>query len=202
MKLSTYWPCRAISLIASTVLIFLMANMQFAKADSGADSGLYWVPLAKDGIHDPTGPAINELQEPQVVLSQLPHRGAQGVGNQVRWVDALESGAINPRRSRLLPEPKVPVLDMDVLLDLGGSMRIVRFPHKAHTEWLGCDNCHDEIFKPKIGSNPLQMFMILNGEQCGRCHGAVSFPVTECPICHSVKHPLEDEQNGFRNKSY
>jgi hypothetical protein len=40
------------------------------------------------------------------------------------------------------------------------------------------------------------MFNILNGEQCGRCHGAVSFPVAEqCKLCHSVRHPGETEAN-------
>jgi c(7)-type cytochrome triheme protein len=154
----------------------------------------YWVPLAEDGIHDPAGPGIHELQEPGEILSRMPAQ-VPGLGNQIRWVNVLESGAIKPRRSRTLPEPKVPVLDMDVLLDLGGSMRIVRFPHKLHTEWLACNNCHDEIFKPKIGANQIAMYNILNGEQCGRCHGAVSFPVYECPFCHSVKHPGEVEGN-------
>jgi len=156
-----------------------------------------WTPLAEDGIHDPTGPAIHELQEPREVLSQLPRQGiVSGLGNQVRWIHALESGAIKPRRSRILPEPNIPVLDMDILLDLRGSMRVVRFPHKAHTEWLACANCHDEIFIPKIGANRISMYNILNGEQCGRCHGAVSFPIAEgCPLCHSVKRPEEKETN-------
>ncbi len=198
MNFSGYWSWRSVCMSVCVIFMPLLTNVQSARADAS----FYWVPLAKDGLHDPTGPAINELQEPRVILSQLPDRGTRGVGNQVRWVDALESGAISPRRSRLLPEPKVPVLDMDVLLDLGGSMRVVKFPHKAHTEWLGCDNCHDDIFKPQIGANPLQMYLILNGEQCGRCHGAVSFPVTECPICHSTQRPGEPEDNGFRNKSY
>jgi len=156
-----------------------------------------WKSLADDGIHDPTGPAIHELQEPRDVLSQLPAGAAVvNLGNQVRWVHALESGAIKPRRARVLPEPPIPVLDMDVLLNLQGSMRVVRFPHKAHTEWLSCENCHDEIFKPKIGANGIAMYNILNGEQCGRCHGAVSFPVAEgCRLCHSVQRPEEKETN-------
>jgi c(7)-type cytochrome triheme protein len=152
-----------------------------------------WKKLAQDGIHDPSGPSIGELEEPADLLSKLPDRGAGGAGNQVRWADSIESGALKPRRSRVLPETPVPVLDMDVLLDLRGSMSVVRFPHRAHTQWLSCENCHDEIFKPKIGANDLAMFNILNGEQCGRCHGAVSFPVTECRFCHSVQRPGESD---------
>jgi hypothetical protein len=33
------------------------------------------------------------------------------------------------------------------------------------------------------------MNQILHGEQCGLCHGAVSFPLTECNRCHSVSRP-------------
>lgn len=170
------------------ILVLFLAGAQWALASD-------WRPLAADGIHDPSGPAIKELQEPSEVLSKLPAEGVQGAGNQVRWVHALESGAISPRRSRILPETSVPVLDMDILLNLRGSMRVVRFPHKAHTEWLACNNCHDEIFIPKIGANNIAMYNILNGEQCGRCHGAVSFPVTQCKFCHSVKHPDFQETN-------
>lgn len=75
---------------------------------------------------------------------------------------------------------------MDIILENTGEMPMVRFPHKAHTEWLDCSNCHDAIFKKEVGANPINMFAILNGEYCGRCHGAVSFPLTECLRCHSV----------------
>lgn len=175
--------------VIRTILALILAASGWAVAGE-------WKSLAVDGIHDPLGPGIRELQEPREVLSQLPNTGAQGAGNQVRWVHALESGAISPRRSRILqPGTSVPVLDMDILLNLRGSMRVVRFPHKAHTEWLACNNCHDEIFKPKIGASNISMFNILNGEQCGICHGAVSFPVTECKFCHSVEHPDVVETN-------
>jgi hypothetical protein len=32
------------------------------------------------------------------------------------------------------------------------------------------------------------MQKILDGEQCGVCHGAVAFPLTECRRCHSVSN--------------
>jgi c(7)-type cytochrome triheme protein len=83
----------------------------------------------------------------------------------------------------------VKVLDLDVLMNLKGGMPIVRFPHRAHTLWLDCANCHDHLFKAQAGANAISMFAILQGEQCGVCHGAVSFPLTECYRCHSVLRP-------------
>ena len=151
-----------------------------------------WVPLAMDKVHDPNGSAIRQLQEPGEGLSLLP---AHESGNRVLWAKALDRGAISPRRAKDPSEAKVQVLDMDVLMDLGGSMKIVRFPHRIHTEWLACDNCHEHLFKSKIGANKLSMFQILLGEQCGLCHGSVAFPLTECQFCHSV----EQEAGGFRS---
>ena len=79
-------------------------------------------------------------------------------------------------------------MDMDIMLNLNGSMPQVRFPHRAHTMWLSCANCHPAIFVPKKGANAISMERILMGEQCGICHGAVAFPPTECARCHSVPH--------------
>jgi len=144
-----------------------------------------WESLVKDGVHDPRGPAIKQLQEPAAALSKLT---PDTTGNMVRWVQALEKGEINPR-ANLNPDTKINIYDSDVLLNLKGGMPIVRFPHKQHTQWLDCVNCHDGLFKKEPGSNKLSMLEILNGEQCGVCHGAVSFPLTECFRCHSVTRP-------------
>lgn len=141
-----------------------------------------WVPLEKDGLHDPTNPGLSQLQQPAEALSTLPRDSA---GNKVRWVQALESGAINPR-TNLFPETKVRVLDQDIIISKFGSMPAVKFPHRQHTLWLDCANCHNGLFKDKIGANKFSMMAILNGEQCGVCHGAVAFPLTECNRCHSV----------------
>ncbi len=141
-----------------------------------------WLPLARDGVHDPASPALELLQEPREALSRL---APDTAGNQVRWVEALDRGQINPR-TNLLPGTKVEVLDLDVMLNLRGGTPIVRFPHRQHTLWLDCSNCHEHLFKSKAGANKLSMMQILQGEQCGVCHGAVSFPLTECTRCHSV----------------
>lgn len=141
-----------------------------------------WVPLAADGVHDPRGPGITQLQQPGDALAVLPPDTA---GNMVRWMDALDSGAITPRSS-ILPGTEVRVREDDIIISKFGSMPAVKFPHRQHTLWLDCSNCHPAPFKDKIGANRFSMMAILNGEQCGLCHGAVSFPLTECNRCHSV----------------
>lgn len=151
-------------------------------------AGLAWgagnqVLLAKDGLHDPANPAIKLLQEPREALRSLP---ADVVGNNVRWVEALERGLITPRAS-ILPGTSVRVLDEDVIMPRTGELPMVRFPHRQHTELLDCDNCHEKMFKSKAGATKsVNMFQILQGEYCGVCHGAVAFPLTECKRCHSV----------------
>lgn len=147
-----------------------------------------WPRLKDDSVHDPRSPAIKELQEPSTALAELA-RGApdQSIGNQVRWVEALEKGLIQPR-AQIHGSTQVRVLDLDIYLNIGGSMHVVRFPHRAHTLWLDCANCHDHLFKPRAGETDIAMLKILEGEQCGVCHGAVAFPLTECKRCHSVPH--------------
>ena len=147
-----------------------------------------WVRLEDDGIHDPNSPAIKVLQQPAEALSLLPPDNP-GVGNQVRWVEALREGFIEPR-THILPGTKIETLDLDIVMKGTGDANWVLFPHQPHTEWLDCSNCHEEIFALKTGETPMTMFAILSGQYCGRCHGAVSFPLTECNRCHSVA-PVE-----------
>jgi c(7)-type cytochrome triheme protein len=142
-----------------------------------------WLSIAADGVHDPGGPAIGVLQEPQEALAALPHDTA---GNKVRWVQALDQGQIQPR-SNIRPETRVNLRTTDVLLKNTSDKPMVRFPHRQHTLWLDCSNCHDQLFAQVAGGTRIGMFLILQGEKCGLCHGAVSFPLTECDRCHSVK---------------
>ncbi len=140
------------------------------------------LPPAKDGIHDPKNDGTHILQAPRDSFSSLPKANS---GNRVDWVTALESGEINPRYDRLDPE-KVPiVLDLNIVREVKGSMPDVVYPHKQHTEWLDCSNCHPAIFIPMKGANNISMASILLGEKCGVCHGKVAFPVSECRKCHS-----------------
>lgn len=144
-----------------------------------------WESLAKDGIHDPRSPAIRLLQEPREALAPLPPDTA---GNQVNWDRAVRDGSIVPRSS-LRPETVVRTLDTDIYMSRFGSLPIVRFPHLEHTMLLDCSNCHEALFKSKAGANDITMMRILQGEQCGQCHGAVAFPLTECLRCHNTPRP-------------
>jgi c(7)-type cytochrome triheme protein len=103
----------------------------------------------------------------------------------VDWNKALLGGHIDPR-TNVHPETKIQVLDLDVIMKRTGEMPMVRFPHRQHTMWLDCTNCHDHLFKTKAGTSNVNMMQILSGEKCGLCHGAVAFPLTECQRCHSL----------------
>ncbi len=162
--------------------LLLVALALIAQVVIAAEINRRWQPLAGDGIHDPAAPALKVLQEPGEALARLP---ADHAGNKVNWVTALEQGRINPR-TNILPESRVRVLDTDILLNLRGGTPIVRFPHRQHTLWLDCSNCHEELFKAKAGANTFSMKRILQGEQCGVCHGAVAFPLTLCGRCHNT----------------
>lgn len=179
-------------------LLACLALAAFAHAQAPAPDHRNWVLLEKDGVHDPKGPAVRALQQPREALKPL---APDGAGNQVRWVEALKQGQINPR-SKLLATAPVELRDTEIYLNLRGGTPIVKFPHVVHTQWLACSNCHDHLFKREVGTSPIDMRRILQGEQCGVCHGAVAFPLTECDKCHSVSRigfrPPEGTPSGAR----
>lgn len=170
----------------ATQFLAVCVGLCIAQASFGAGpvskAPSFWLPLAQDELHDPADPALNLLQNPAKALSVLPRDES---GDQVNWVKALDNGNIKPRIN-IRSNTKAEVLDLNVLLRNTGEMGMVNFPHKQHTEWLVCSNCHEEIFKSTAGATKFGMFDILNGEYCGRCHGAVAFPLTECNRCHNV----------------
>jgi len=142
-----------------------------------------WESLATDGLHDPANPSLQFLQEPGQALSVL---APDSAGNKVDWVQAVRSGQIQPRAS-LEGTRVVEKQGSEIIMQNTLSFPFVRFPHDAHSLWMSCEMCHDTIFEPVIDGNGITMARILEGEYCGVCHGAVSFPLTECNRCHSVK---------------
>lgn len=139
-------------------------------------------PPAKDGIHDPQSPGTMLLQEPKVAFDSLSKSKS---GNRVDWVVALQGGEIAPRYERMSDDAQPVVMDLNIVREVKGSMPDVVYPHKEHTEWLDCSNCHPAIFIPQKGANQISMASILLGQKCGVCHGKVAFPVSECRKCHS-----------------
>lgn len=144
------------------------------------------VPPMKDGVHDPTDEAVQILAKPAKAMKGFP-RDSQGL---VDWVQALEKGYITPRKG-LHGEAQMFPVDFDIIFTNTQSMPYVRFPHKQHTEWLTCGNCHPLIFIPQKGGNPITMSAIIQGQFCGVCHGKVAFaPTKNCGRCHSVPQEI------------
>lgn len=143
-------------------------------------------PPAKDGIHDPAAPGTRILQPPRESFASLPRSVS---GNRVDWVRALGEQRIAPRFDLHDPNKSPVVMDLNIVREVKGSMPDVVYPHRQHTEWLDCSNCHTSIFIPKKGANEMSMAGILLGQGCGVCHGKVAFPVAECRRCHSRDKP-------------
>lgn len=146
-------------------------------------------PPEKDGIHAPNNPGTQLLQSPTEAFSRLPD--AKG-GNCVDWVEALNNGKIDPRAAVDDPNAQMLEFDLNIVREVKGSMPDVVYPHKEHTQWLECSNCHPKIFIPKKGANQFSMASILLGEDCGVCHGKVAFPVSDCLRCHSGASDAQD----------
>lgn len=145
------------------------------------------LPPPEDGIHDPANDGTHALQPPLAAFGSLPKSFA---GNRVNWVEAIGQKKINPRYDRNDPKAEPIVMDLNIVREVKGSMPDVVYPHKQHTEWLDCSNCHPAIFVPQKGANQISMAAILLGEKCGVCHGKVAFPVSECRNCHSKKKDM------------
>ena len=137
-----------------------------------------------DGIHDTANENTFTLQPPKIAYEGLP---TTEFGNHIDWVKALDDGMLNPRYDRQDPSVEPFVMDLDIVRPVKASVPDVVFPHKPHTQWLHCSNCHPKIFVPQRGANQISMSAIILGQKCGVCHGKVSFPPTtkSCKKCHS-----------------
>jgi c(7)-type cytochrome triheme protein len=145
------------------------------------------LPPPEDGIHDAGNDGTHALQPPLAAFGSLPKSFS---GNRINWVEAIAQKKINPRYDRNDPKAEPIVMDLNIVREVKGSMPDVVYPHKQHTEWLDCSNCHPAIFVPQKGANAISMAAILLGEKCGVCHGKVAFPVSECRNCHSKKKEM------------
>ena len=175
-------------LAMSAIALSTVTGSAYAAKDPNSFNRLFVPPseqgtaLKDDDIHDPVVPGLSLLQQPKEAFVPLPKGIA---GNYVDWVKALSKSVIKPRFDHLDESKEAMPLDLVIVMEVKGSMPNVAFPHKQHTVWLECANCHDAIFKPQKGANPMSMAEIMLGQKCGVCHGSVAFPVTECRRCHT-----------------
>jgi c(7)-type cytochrome triheme protein len=138
--------------------------------------------IDRASFYDPANPDLQHLQRLEEVTRGMPF-DANGFPD---WMRALREGWINPRTS-LKGQGKMEVLDLDVIMRNTKEMPNVRFPHRPHTLWLDCSNCHPAPFKPVAGSNEIRMADIFRGNFCGMCHDRVAFiTFFSCSRCHSV----------------
>lgn len=145
-------------------------------------------PPPEDGIHDAENDNTFVLQPPKVAFESLPQAEW---GNYVNWVNAIQDSKVKPRTDKLGTGEAPMVMDLDIIREVKSTVPDLVFPHKAHTEWLDCSNCHPDVFIPQQGANVMNMSQILLGQKCGVCHGKVSFPVTTktCKLCHAKSKP-------------
>ncbi len=153
-------------------------------------SGIYLSITGKMArMGDPTGTASDAYKYGQ----GEPPKALAGVGlpkdkfGLIDWMAIVNEGIIKPRGSIKPGVPEMPPFDMNVLITAKGDfVNDVMFPHKAHTYWLKCENCHTGIFIMAKGKNKMTMQGIVEGKWCGRCHGKVAFPLTDCNRCHQT----------------
>lgn len=142
----------------------------------------------KSALYDRAGPAFGLLQSARQAMLRFP---ADSLGN-VDWVQALELGLITPRAT-LSGSGQMTTRDDSIIMRNTRDMPWVRFPHRQHTEWLACSNCHPRPFEEKAGANEINMDDIMRGRQCGLCHDRVAFSIFACERCHSITHPGSPE---------
>lgn len=136
-------------------------------------------------FYDLANPDFRALQKANEALAGFP---VDRQGN-VDWMAALATGRIKPL-SDLQGKSEVQPLDLDVVMTNTKEMPYVRFPHRSHTLWLDCSNCHPAIFEPKAGANRITMGDIFRGRYCGVCHDRVAFVTFfSCERCHAVPRP-------------
>lgn len=200
MKFKRHMMIRSGSVIFVVFAIFTFSTGESYSADPNTFNRLLAPaskrnpPPTEDGIHDPTGAGTKQLQVPKTAFHDLPKSRS---GNYIDWVKSLDDKKINPRYDKTDPNAVPIVMDLNIVREVKGSMPNVVYPHKQHTEWLDCSNCHPAIFIPQKGANDISMASILLGEKCGVCHGKVAFPVSECRRCHSQK---KDAQANVYNE--
>ncbi len=76
------------------------------------------------------------------------------------------------------------IRDNQILFVSKSKVENVLFNHNVHSSWIKCESCHPVIFDDSL-TNKVKMVRMSKGENCGYCHGKVSFTFADCKRCHS-----------------
>lgn len=100
------------------------------------------------------------------------------------WSAAIEQGIVRPRSGADPMSQYATIFQWDFIIAAKKPKNEAYFPHSAHTQWLGCKNCHMTIYPYK--RNPATMKEMRKGASCGTCHGKdnVAFSLKQCKRCH------------------
>ncbi|MDO8426618.1 MAG: cytochrome c3 family protein [Deltaproteobacteria bacterium] len=144
------------------------------------------------GVGDPNKPPSIAYKagrgwHPQALAVQGHPKDRYGL---IDWARIVRENLVKPKFSLAPDDDEMPPLKMDVLIAAKGDfVNDVVYPHEMHTYWLKCEICHatvgGPIFIPVKGGNDMSMVGIVQGQWCGRCHGKVAFPLTDCNRCHT-----------------
>jgi c(7)-type cytochrome triheme protein len=140
------------------------------------------------GVGDPSKPASTAFKagrawHPQALSAAGLPKDRYGL---IDWAKLVRENLVKPKPSLDPNADEMPPLKMDVLIEAKGDfVDDVIYPHEMHTYWLKCEACHPGIFVPAKGQNNMTMTGIAEGKWCGRCHGKVAFPLTDCTRCHT-----------------
>ncbi|MEK6531983.1 MAG: c(7)-type cytochrome triheme domain-containing protein [Deltaproteobacteria bacterium] len=139
------------------------------------------------GIGDPDKPAGVAYKQgrgwhPQAIAGATLPKDKYGL---IDWAKLVREKLIKPKFSFDPTEEEMPPLKLDILIPAKGDfVDDVIYPHEMHTFWLKCEVCHPNIFIPAKGQNDMSMVGIVQGQWCGRCHGKIAFPLSDCKRCH------------------
>jgi c(7)-type cytochrome triheme protein len=123
-------------------------------------------------------PAIESVLDWETAQAELPEHDLGGVD----WPAALELGLIRPRTGEDRKAADAAAFKYDFVIEAKKPKFNAWFPHSEHTPWLGCKNCHGELYP--LRRNPTSMKEMRGGASCGACHGKVAFSLKQCKRCH------------------
>ena len=125
-------------------------------------------------------PDIEETLDWETALEMLP----KDYKKQADWVAAMEQGIVRPRGGADPMSQYAAIFQWDFIIAAEKPKNEAYFPHSAHTQWLGCKNCHTGIYPYR--RNPATMKEMRAGASCGTCHGKknVAFSLKQCKRCH------------------